>query len=73
LSNYLDLEAIYLGGGIEQYEAEMRPLLEEAIRSTWLYEGLYPKPLGIHFAENGDKPAVRGAAALIARRLFLVQ
>ncbi|NCN05565.1 MAG: ROK family transcriptional regulator [Spirochaetales bacterium] len=72
LSNYLDLEAIYLGGGIELYEAEMRPLLEEAIRSTWLYQDRFAKPLGIRFAENGDKPAVRGAAALIARKLFLV-
>lgn len=71
LANYLDLEAIFLGGGIEAYRQEMEPLLKDAVRTTWLYAERYPKPVDIHFAATGDKPALRGAAALIARNLFL--
>jgi predicted NBD/HSP70 family sugar kinase len=71
LANYLDLEAVFLGGGIEAYRDELEPLLKDAIRSSWLYQGRYPKPVDIHFAASGDKPALRGAAALMAGRLFL--
>ncbi len=71
LANYLDLEAIHLGGGIEEFRDEAGPIFQRALEVGWVYRHVYPKPVALHFAKNGDKPALRGAAALAARKLFL--
>ncbi|AFG38208.1 ROK family transcriptional regulator [Spirochaeta africana] len=71
IANYLDVAAIYLGGGIERYQEEARPIFARALHTTRLYRQDHQRGVEIHFAESDAKPAVRGAAALIARALFL--
>ncbi|MFW6362336.1 MAG: ROK family protein [Spirochaeta sp.] len=71
LANYLDLEAVHLGGGIAEYREEAEPILQSAITENWLYRDIFPKKVSIRFAQSDEKPALRGAAALAARGIFL--
>ena len=71
LVHYLDLEAVYLGGGIEAHKAELEPLIEKDLDHTWLYRNRVSKSIHLHFAPDQSKPVLRGAGALIARSRYL--
>lgn len=71
IANFLDLQSIYLGGGIERYKQEFTEALKSAVKATWLYEQYIPRTVPVYFAESDEKPAVRGAASLVFRRIFV--
>ena len=70
LTNILDLSAVYFGGGIEVYQTAMIPALDEALHSNWIYEGRLPREVAVYFANPGDKPVARGAAAIVLQHIF---
>jgi predicted NBD/HSP70 family sugar kinase len=70
LVHYLDLEAVYFGGGIESLKDELEPMLLKDIDHTWLYRNRVSKSVHLHFALNQSKPVLRGAGALIARSRY---
>jgi len=69
LVNTLDLDHVFLGGHIERYEQEIRPVLAEEIRFNWPYP-----PADIHceirFSSLGEKAVAYGAAGFVLHRLF---
>lgn len=70
LVNMLDLSAVYFGGGIEVYQTVMRPALEQAIHTNWIYEGRLPRTVSTYFANPGDRPVAKGAAAIVLQHIF---
>lgn len=70
IANILDLSAVYFGGGIEVYQTLMRPALEEAVQVNWTYSGRLPRSVAAYFANAGDKPVARGAAAIVLQHIF---
>ncbi|NLJ10433.1 MAG: ROK family transcriptional regulator [Treponema sp.] len=70
IANFLDIQLVYMGGGIERYGAEMQEAFDRAIESTWLYQEYLPRRIQIQFAPSDEKPAVRGAAAMVHRHIF---
>lgn len=70
IANFLDLTAVCLGGGIEAYEEEFRPILTKAVGVNWIYQEEMPRDLGIRFEKPGTKPVARGAGAIVLRHLF---
>lgn len=70
LVNVLDLSAVYFGGGIEVYQTLVRPALEQAVQTNWVYDGRLPRSVSIHFVGTGDKPVARGAAAIVLQHIF---
>ncbi|MCX7655900.1 MAG: ROK family transcriptional regulator [Treponemataceae bacterium] len=71
LANFLDLEAVYMGGGIEIFREEMTCSFAKAVADTWLYQEKLPRHIPLYIAETDAKPAVRGAAAMVYRHIFL--
>ncbi|MFQ3547814.1 MAG: ROK family transcriptional regulator [Termitinemataceae bacterium] len=71
LANYLDIQLVYMGGGIERYAEEMQHAFDQAIAATWLYQRELPRRITIQFDPSGEKPALRGAAAMVLRHVFL--
>jgi len=70
IANFLDIQLVYMGGGIERYGAELQEAFDRAIESTWLYQEYLPRRIQIQFAPSDEKPAVRGAAAMVHRHIF---
>ncbi|AEJ19126.1 ROK family transcriptional regulator [Gracilinema caldarium] len=70
LANFLDIQLVYMGGGIERYGAELQQAFDRAIETTWLYQEYLPRQIQIQFASSDEKPAVRGAAAMVHRHIF---
>ncbi|MFW5729689.1 MAG: hypothetical protein ACOCYG_08485, partial [Spirochaetota bacterium] len=70
LANILDLGAVYFGGGIEVYQTLMRPAVERAVDVTWAYREWTERTIQIYFANPGDKPVARGAAAVVLQHIF---
>lgn len=70
IANFLDLKEIRIGGGIEAYKDELSQALEAALASLWLYRRELPRNIALRFADTEAKPAVRGAAAMVIRRIF---
>jgi len=70
LVNVLNLQAVYLGGGIERYEQELRPLIREQIHEKWLYNHMSQVECPVVFLESGVSPAAYGAASMMLRQLF---
>lgn len=70
LANFLDIQLVYMGGGIERYGAELQKAFDRAVETTWLYQEYLPRRIQIQFAPSDEKPAVRGAAAMVHRHIF---
>ncbi|MEJ5188780.1 MAG: ROK family transcriptional regulator [Breznakiellaceae bacterium] len=70
IANFLDLEAVYMGGGIEIFRQEMASCFEKAVAESWLYQKELPRTIPLYIAETDAKPAVRGAAAMVYRHIF---
>lgn len=70
LMHYLDLEAVYFGGGIESLKADLEPRLATDLEHLWLYRDRVNKSVHLHFAPDQSKPVLRGAGALIARSRY---
>jgi len=70
LANFLDIQLVYMGGGIERYGAELQEAFDRAVSTTWLYQEYLPRRIEIQFAPSDEKPALRGAAAMVHRHIF---
>ncbi|MCA1951209.1 MAG: ROK family transcriptional regulator [Treponema sp.] len=71
IANFMDIQLLYMGGGIERYGEELQAAFDRAVESTWLYQEYLPRHIQIQFAPSDEKPAVRGAAAMVHRHIFL--
>lgn len=71
LANFLDIQLVYMGGGIERYEEELQHAFDRAVETTWLYQEYLPRQIEIRFAPSDEKPALRGAAAMVHRHIFV--
>lgn len=70
IANYLDVAAVYFGGGIEDYRKDVASSLKRAVAVNWLYEPYFPRNIEIRFVHPGEKPVARGAAAIVLRNTF---
>jgi len=70
LANFLDIQLVYMGGGIERYGAELQQVFDRTVETSWLYQEHLPRRIQIQFAPSDEKPAVRGAAAMVHRHIF---
>lgn len=70
VANFLDVDAVYFGGGIEDYREEVATSLERAVAVNWLYEPYFPRNVDVRFVHPGEKPVARGAAAIVLRKIF---
>lgn len=70
IANFMDIQLVYMGGGIERYAEEMQRAFDQAVETTWLYQKYLPRHIQIQFAPSDEKPAVRGAAAMVHRHIF---
>lgn len=68
LVNTFNLDHVFLGGDIERYESEIRPVLAEEIQFNWPYPG--GVRCDISFSSLGDKAVAYGAAGMVLHRLF---
>lgn len=66
--NTLDFNQVFLGGDIEKYEDEIKPVLEEEIRKNWSYES--PLNCEINFSSLGPRSVAYGAAGMFLGQIF---
>jgi predicted NBD/HSP70 family sugar kinase len=68
LVNTLDFNRIFLGGDIEKYESEVKPVLEAEIRRNWSYSS--PVNCQISFSSLGPRSVAYGAAGMFLGQIF---
>jgi len=68
LANTFDLTHIFLGGGLEWNEDDVRSLFDRAIRANWPYPGR--TPCTIAFSTLGERAVAYGAAGMVLERAF---
>jgi predicted NBD/HSP70 family sugar kinase len=73
LVNVLNLQAVYLGGGIDRYQEELLPLIEHQIQLKWLYNHRSKVNCPIRFVPGAGSAAAYGAACMMLRHLFTAQ
>ncbi len=66
--NTFDFNQIFLGGDIEKYEAEVKPILAEEIRSNWSYGNRIN--CEIKFSSLGPRSVAYGAAGMFLGQIF---
>ena len=68
LVNTLNLGNVFLGGDIEVYRDEVKPILESEIQNNWAYTDKVN--CEIKFSSLGDKAVAFGAAGMILDHIF---
>lgn len=66
--NVLGLQAVYIGGDLEPFADEFTPILEQAIKANWTYQG--QNSCKAHLASHGRFTVAHGSAGLGLHRLF---
>ena len=67
--NTFNFDAVFMGGDIEKYQAEVSTILREEIEKNWAYAG--PVPCDIRFSTQGHQAVAYGAAGMMLDRLFV--
>ncbi len=67
-ANTLNFNHVFLGGDIEKYQDEVKPVLEEEIARNWSY----PNPINceINFSSLGPQAVAYGAAGMFLGQIF---
>ncbi len=68
LANTMDLTHIFLGGGLEWNEDDVRSLFSRAIQANWPYNGRVP--CTVAFSTLGERAVAYGAAGMVLERAF---
>ncbi|KGE71212.1 ROK family transcriptional regulator [Spirochaeta lutea] len=70
LVNTLNLNGIFICGGMERYSSEFIPLLDHYIKENWSYEMSIARDLPLLNSSYGDLAVAVGSAAVILDTLF---
>lgn len=68
LVNTLDFNHVFLGGDIEKYEDEVKPVLKEEIGKNWSYSS--PINCEVSFSSLGPRSVAYGAAGMFLGQIF---
>ncbi len=68
LVNTLNFNHVFLGGDVEKYENEVKPVLQAEIRRNWSYSS--PVNCEISFSSLGPRAVAYGAAGMFLGQIF---
>jgi predicted NBD/HSP70 family sugar kinase len=66
--NVMNLDHIFIGGDVIEFEDELKPIIEEELVRNWPYET--EVACDVRFSSYGENAVVAGAAGMVLDRLF---